>query len=205
MTTSIRVSRRFARISNSDLITFGRNSVTQMTGNPVYPNPCVPLATMTTSLDRCSEAIEAALNGGKLEIAMRDQEIATLIGLLRQQAAYVEAVAADDLTKLLSSGFEAVSTNRAQIELPKPNILRLENSASAQLALRVEPVPTAKAYEVRMSYGPNGWQAVGVFTQARRIVVADLTPGTTYTFQVRAIGGSTGSSEWSDPMSHMSL
>jgi len=64
-------------------------------------------------------------------------------------------------------------------------------------------VDNAKAYEVRLSSAPNVWQAGGMFTQARRIVVQDLTPGTTYTFQVRAIGGSTGYSGWSDPLSHM--
>jgi chitodextrinase len=48
------------------------------------------------------------------------------------------------------------------------------------------------------------WVPGGVFTQARKIVVENLTPGTTYTFQVRAVGGSTGYSGWSDPVSHMS-
>jgi len=35
--------------------------------------------------------------------------------------------------------------------------------------------------------------------------MTNLTPGTTYNVQVRAIGGSTGYSDWSDPSSHMSL
>jgi len=32
-----------------------------------------------------------------------------------------------------------------------------------------------------------------------------LTPGTNYSLDVRAVGGSTGYSDWSDPVSHMSL
>jgi hypothetical protein len=43
----------------------------------------------------------------------------------------------------------------------------------------------------------------GIFTQARRMEIDGLTPGTTYTVQVRAIGGSTGSSDWSAPQSCM--
>ncbi len=35
--------------------------------------------------------------------------------------------------------------------------------------------------------------------------VSGLTPGGMYLFQVRAVGGSTGYSDWSDPVSHMSL
>jgi hypothetical protein len=30
-----------------------------------------------------------------------------------------------------------------------------------------------------------------------------LTPGQNYSVQARAIGGSTGHSDWSDPVSHM--
>jgi hypothetical protein len=56
-----------------------------------------------------------------------------------------------------------------------------------------------------MSYRTNGWQAVEVFTQARRIVLQDLTPGTSYNIQARAVGGSTGYIDWSDPVSHIAL
>ena len=41
----------------------------------------------------------------------------------------------------------------------------------------------------------------GIFTNSRRIEIGNLTPGTTYTVQTRAIGGSKGYSEWSDPQS----
>lgn len=51
----------------------------------------------------------------------------------------------------------------------------------------------------------NVWQSAGMFTQARRIVLTGLTPGVTYAVRVRAIGGSTGFSDWSDPISHMAM
>ncbi len=44
---------------------------------------------------------------------------------------------------------------------------------------------------------------LGSFPQARRIVVTNMTPETTYTFKFRALGGSTGAGDWSDPVSHM--
>jgi hypothetical protein len=43
----------------------------------------------------------------------------------------------------------------------------------------------------------------GIFTQARKITLPGLTPGQVYSVQSRAIGGSTGYSDWSDPISHM--
>jgi hypothetical protein len=45
-----------------------------------------------------------------------------------------------------------------------------------------------------------------VFTgDSQHITFDGLTPGTVYTIEVRAIGGSTGQSDWSDPSSHMAM
>jgi hypothetical protein len=71
--------------------------------------------------------------------------------------------------------------------------------------VRVSPVANARAYEARISSGGNAPQAAGTYTQARRIVLPNLVPGTMYTVTIRAVGGSTGYSDWSDPVSHMSL
>lgn len=53
---------------------------------------------------------------------------------------------------------------------------------------------------------PDGktWAISGAYTQARRIVLTNLVPGTTYMIQAQAIGGSTGQSNWSTPVSIMS-
>ena len=54
--------------------------------------------------------------------------------------------------------------------------------------------------------GPDGGLGrspdAGVFTNSRSIPIGGLTPGKVYSFRVRAIGGSTGSGDWSDPVSH---
>jgi hypothetical protein len=44
-----------------------------------------------------------------------------------------------------------------------------------------------------------------IATKARGIVVPGLTPGAMYDVQVRGIGGTTGYSDWSDPVSHMCM
>jgi hypothetical protein len=51
----------------------------------------------------------------------------------------------------------------------------------------------------------NTWHPAGDFSQVGRIVVKDLTLGTVYTFQVRAMGGNTGYSDWINPVSHMAI
>ena len=128
-----------------------------------------------------------------------------LIPLLRTQASYVQTVADDDLAVILSSGFGVNSTNRTSSPLPKSSIENIDNIARSQLMLRLTTIDNARAYEVRINPGNNNWQQAGVFTKSRRVVLSNLTPGTTYAIQARAVGGKTGYSDWSDPVSHMSL
>jgi len=152
----------------------------------------------------------AAALGGPAATADKNGKRDVLISLLRQLAGYVQDNHGNDLAKLLASGFEAVSTNHGSVPLEQPTIKDILNGMSGQLIVRIGRVDNAKAYEVRYALvapggAPGPWQPGGLFTSSRAMPVGGLTPGGNYTFQVRAIGGSTGYSDWSDPVSHMSL
>ena len=127
---------------------------------------------------------------------------------LRKLAHYVQDNCGNDLAVFLSSGFLAAATNRARSPLAKPSILSVDYGNTTQLVVKVSPVVRAKCYEVRLaSLGaggtPSPWQNAGLFTNSRSMTINNLTPGTTYAFQVRAVGGSTGYTDWSDPVAHM--
>jgi hypothetical protein len=54
--------------------------------------------------------------------------------------------------------------------------------------------------------GPTGDWLPSIFTgDSQHITFEGLTPGAIYTVQVRALGGSTGQSDWSDPSTHMAM
>ena len=126
-----------------------------------------------------------------------------LIGSLRKNAAYVQSLTDTDLPGLLSSGYKAMSTNTTSSPLPKPVVDNIDNFQSTKLMMRLKPIPNYRAIEARRKQANTDWQAAGIFTKAARIVQEDLTPGQVYEFQFRAVGGSTGYSDWSDPVSHM--
>jgi hypothetical protein len=203
--STFRTSLAFARLPDDGLGTFSGNVFTKMTDNPSFLNPVVGLPALATARTAFLNSVIAAQHGGKIATAEKNREREELLALLRQQAAYVQSIAGEDEAMLLSSGFDVVKIDRTQIPLPQPLVERIDNPMSRQLGLKLRPVPTARAYEVQVRYGTNGWEAVGVFTDSRRIIVPNLTPGTVYTLQARAIGGLTGYSDWSDPVSRMAM
>jgi hypothetical protein len=80
----------------------------------------------------------------------------------------------------------------------------LFDHAGSGFVASVNPVKNTSMYEGPIK-GPTG-DATSVFTgDSQHIVFEGLTPGTTYTIQVRALGGSTGQSNLSDSITHMSL
>ncbi len=176
----------------------------------IYATPPVAKADLAAAQKAFTDAIGALAQGGTQSTAAKDQARAALVTPLRQLALYVQQViqdnAAYDLAELLLSGFDAVSTNRAQTPLATPAITKIDNTGEGSLTLRVKPSPNARMYEVqKKADGEADYSAAGMFASTRGMEVTGLTPGTRYTFRVRAMGGSTGQSDWSDPVSHRSL
>ena len=198
-----RVSLGFAEISDVALVEFTRTVITGLTGNEMFPVPPIAL----TEMQRLQTEFEAALArsalGGKQATAEKNQVRATVVDALRRTAAYVQMQMNNELSTLLSSGFEAASGRSPSEPLPAPAILRIENTETTRLALRVTPVANARAYEVRKMNGTGGWVPATIGTKSRRLEVDGLVPGSKYQFQVRAIGGSTGTGPWSNPVEHM--
>ncbi|HEY5042821.1 MAG TPA: fibronectin type III domain-containing protein [Verrucomicrobiae bacterium] len=143
--------------------------------------------------------------GGTQATAHKNNKRDALVSLLRQEANYVQLNGQNDLPTLLSSGFQVNSTNTAQSPLATSAILQIKNEMNGQLAVRVKCVANARSYEAQVKNGTGGFLPAGIFTQSRRMVLAGLMPGQTYTVQVRGVGGSTGYSDWSDPVSHMAM
>ena len=127
--------------------------ITAMTGNAAFSTPTIPLATVTTKQTTFRSALAAAANGGTQLTAAKNQARQALLDALDANAMYVQAIARYDLAMLLSSGYQAASTNRAQIQLPAPTILGLDNEMSTQLVLRLSPIANAYCYEVQTSVG----------------------------------------------------
>ncbi len=205
MTEQYRVSLSFTSLSDSDDDEFAANVILKLTNNAAFPNLPVSLATYATQRTTFHNSITAAMQGGVGLTAAKDVARTTLDNSSRAMAAYVQSVASHDLPMLLSSGFEEISNNRTSSPLATPTILNIDNSATEKFFLRFQPVSNAAAYQIRYTATDvaGAISATVESTKSRNVLVPDLVPGTLYKLQVRAIGGSTGYSEWSDPVTKM--
>lgn len=204
MNINYRVNLGFAGYSDSNLSDFTLNVIASLTGNASFPTPPVTLADLGAAQTAFQDALTAAAQGGKQLTAAKNAAREALLVALRREATYVQGIASQDVAMMLTSGFQASSTNRAQTPLPPPTILTILNEATTTLTIRLQSVSNARTYQVRASTGSTVLPTVDS-SAARRIVVGNLTPGTVYTIQCRALGGATGSSDWSDPVSHMAM
>ncbi|PYS20201.1 MAG: hypothetical protein DMG11_30265 [Acidobacteria bacterium] len=126
----------------------------------------------TPALTAFTAALAALPSGGVHATADKNKKRRELVALLRKLASYVQGNCNDEITTLLSSGFQAASTARAQSPLTKPVIAVVDNCHSGQLVVDVKKVVNARTYELeKATIGPDGapgpWQQGGLFTGSR--------------------------------------
>ena len=208
MAQRARVADRLNKLSGEQLVTVAGAVIAGLTNNPAFPAPTVDLKAVQAATDDLNAALVAGTHGGTKATAEKNNKREALVRLLRKLKHYVEDECGSDVAVLLSSGFQAAPTNRVRAPLDNPSILSIDFGNTTELVLKATRIAHAKCYEVRMAVvGPGNvpgpWQAGGMFTGSRAMTVTGLVPGTTYMFQVRAIGGTNGYTDWSNPVSRM--
>ena len=187
-----------------ELDNFAESVIAALTGNATYPTPPVTLANLQTAKNDLSAKI-AAQTGGSFDTAAENNSRQSLLGMMRQTASYLQMQCNDDLPLLLSSGFQAQSTNRASVPLDQPENLALKNGASGELAVRVTAARNVNMYEGRIKLDDGDWLPSVFSGDSKHITFTGLTPAKNYTAQVRPSADPPGQSDWSDPSSHMAM
>ncbi len=201
----IRVSLNFSTLPDGDLSPFAGKVIVGISNPPFDKAPVLPadMQALRTAFD---EALKASIKAGSVATATKNAARASLIDGLTKDALWVQIMSNNDLATLLTSGYEAASTNRAQDVLAQVQLKAVENAQSGELKVRVQPVRNAKSFEGRIKAATGSEFGPSItFASSRKIIFKGLTAGVSYVLQVCAIGGSTGRGDWSDPSSHMAM
>jgi hypothetical protein len=212
MNKQIRVKMGYFGEPDKDITGQAIAAVDGLTRNPNFPNPLVDLATFKTENEAYASAIAAALDGGKKAIVDRNEQGVVVIKMLRQLGHWVEANCKDDLSILKSSGFQPASTTKSPAQpLQWAGNHHQSSERSEQRPASGQGRPSrqgAVLYRALCGYRGDGklapWTELPPFSSSNFLFVDGLTPGTTYAFQVRALGR-LGYTDWSDSVTRMSM
>ena len=206
--TSIRSFRIYTRSitkgGDDDVNNQALDVLDALNNHPFFDKPPVSLAILGQQQAAFNAAMTESRKGGTDRTRTKNAAKLVLTDSLFRIALYCMGEARHDLDMLLSSGFEVASTNRTSVPLDQPSILDVLNNISGQLLVRGQGVLNGRVYLVQASTdGGNTWADLGRFNGARRMLLQPVTPGTIYLVRFCALGGSTGQSPWSDPVSRM--
>lgn len=191
------------RLTVLALLALLRNVRAKLTGNANFATPAVSLAAMDAQADALEAAIEAATNGSKEDRILRDKQVTLAENMLRTQADYIRTVAAGDVTKLATCGFELVKTPQP-IGIPEAPTMKavVMTGNPGEVEMSWKGSRGAECYNVLMTKqdpasGNVVWEFIGSTTKSR-FKQEKLDSLVRYWFAVRAVG-SAGQSVMSDP------
>ena len=202
---SFRIFTGFTRYDDNGVTNVALDVKTALTGHTVFLDPPVLPEVLGTQTTDFTTAMIDARKGGKDRTRIKNQARQVVLDSLVHNALYCQGLARHDLDTLLTSGYDVVSTNRTSGPLDTPAIQSIDNSVSGQLLVRGVGVLNGRIYQMQSSTD-NGvtWVNNGPFNSVLRMLLTPTVPGTVYLIAICALGGSTGRSAWSNPMSCMS-
>ena len=148
----IRVSLAFGNgTPDNTLITFARNVHKLLYALGVLTNIPATAPVLLENIENFADAKAAQPSGGKAATATKNARRDELVVMLKQLAIYVQQAANNDLALLLSTGFEAVSTSRAQYPLAKPVIERIVPGMTGTALVTMSREKVARGCEIRVA------------------------------------------------------
>lgn len=201
-----RCARKYARLTPSGLVNYVRNVVTCMTAIPAFSGVKPALPVVTTAVDDLDTKTQAAMNRGKLEVALRNASRRFMLTIMGQLGKSVDIVADGSLDVIVSSGFDAVRAPSPVGPVNTPQNLRVtQGKLNGQLAVRLKKAGTnGKTFSIQHADAPDGpWIDHEPFTKSTT-TVDDLAVGKMHWVRARA-NGAGGVSEWTTPCCAMAL
>ena len=208
MAKLIRILLGLTRMTRGEIIALAGAVCQKMLGNLNFPNPPVKMAKLKEAIDDCIAANAAALDGGRKAIAERDQKMDRLCNMLRQLRSYVQHNCNNDPAIATTSGFQLAP------DAPPPppslsNVIRriVDGQRSGEMLITLVRNPDAGSYQLRwrperLDGLPEDWTMRPVVVIQQPTLVANLTPGIIYEFQVRALVDQSYT-DWSDSIKRM--
>ncbi|MDQ3845745.1 MAG: hypothetical protein M3342_17295 [Bacteroidota bacterium] len=161
---NLRITNGFDRLSHPKLLVRAQEILSAMTGNNThFPDSGVILADLQAKITGYSQAISAAVEGGKVQKLLRNQRRQEVIDVLHALGKYVLYVAGQNQAIAASSGFTIAKEPQAAPSMGQPdNPVFSNGNNSGELIISTNRVQGARAYLFHYTAAPlsdsNVWQ-----------------------------------------------
>jgi len=190
MNRSQKILVNFFRYSIANLISKAQTVMASLTGNPDIPTPQPTPAQLQTGITDLITAKDAAETGGKQAKELRNQKRDILIGLLKQEAAYVSMIANNNVAVMLGAGFDVSKIPSPIGPLPKPEKFEVSSPQKSWLQLSLKRIKGAGNYQFEYKkVGDAEWTIV--CSPKAKIIITGLDSAAQYIGRVLPIGANT--------------
>ena len=200
---TVRIVYDFIRCPVAVKIALGRMIEKRMTGNPNFPSPDVPLSELKNSTDKVENHYIASLNGNKAVTSLLHKEVEIWNDYMRYEARYVERMAQNVESVVLSSGF-----NLAKPPIPgaRAEFSVKQGEKPGSVLLRHKALKNGYAYVWQyckniLAENETDWTLANITVQAS-VVLNDLIPITCYWFRA-AVVTPQGITAYCNPIMHI--
>jgi hypothetical protein len=200
-----KIALKLHKRSVTELIALANNICTKMAAAAAtFSSPVIPIAQVTTAIDNLVDAVASATDKGRTAVQLRNTAAKVLKELLKQQAAYVESIAAGDgdiIMVLAGMDLKRVGPRMYENVYPPQNLVISYTKNSAELKLKWSTVSNAKNYSVQVSTTPlsdDSWKEIRSCTKAN-CILSGLERGASLWFRVNAKAAA-GVSTFSEPV-----
>jgi len=185
-----RISIKYKRSSDGNLLKFGYQISDIMKGNPVFPEPKPAQPVIQEACEDFRVAVSMSSRNDRALLSAKNDKKAVLIGLLDELAEYVIATSKGDKTMLLNSGFEIIGLKSESQDLLPITGLTVMSEVPGQATTRVKRVTGAKSYIHQYTADPLSPDSVWVSETSinREHTFSNLKSVARYWFRVIAIG-----------------
>ena len=182
------------------LITYVVGIVTAMTGNPSFPSPAPPMATLKNAIDDLQAAQTRTQSRVRGAAALRDEKRAALLSLLEQLRAYVQAQADENPENAPSIIESAGMALRKIAAAGAPGFHAKPGPVSGSLRIVAPAAGDRASYEWEYSVDAGKTWIRMPATLQSRTSLSGVAPLTTVQVRYRAITKS-GEGDWSQAIS----
>lgn len=181
----------FERYADAPLLVLAQAILLALTGNLFFPTTTPTLAAFQTAINAYADALSAAQNRGKNEVAAKNARRQELTDLLVSLGNDITKQANGNEEALVSSGFPLTKTRQPQIPLGIVVIASIEPGLNAgQLDIKINALPGAKTFLYQYTEDPLSPDSEWISQNSTRIkeTISGLQTGKRYWIRVVAYG-----------------